>query len=86
MSLAEAEISPGSTTKNHLHKRSAEIYYILHGRGIIHLDGEESIVAANDAIYIPPGTEHFIENTGKDDLVIICCSTPPYSDNDTEIL
>ncbi len=84
-SLAEAKLEPSSSTLNHLHSKSEEIYYVLKGTGRMHLDTEELIVGVNDAIYIPPGTKHFIENTGEEDLIFLCCSTPPYSNEDTDI-
>ncbi|MFQ5904879.1 MAG: cupin domain-containing protein [Candidatus Binatia bacterium] len=84
--LAEARLAPRCATAKHVHKRSEEIYYILSGKGRMHLGGEDSMVGENDAIYIPSGTEHFIENTGDIDLIFLCSCMPPYSDGDTEIL
>lgn len=85
-SLAEARIEPGNATSNHIHRITEEIYYILSGKGRMHLSKNEFIVAENDAIIIPNGIEHYIENIGDNKLVFLCCCTPPYSDEDTEIL
>ncbi len=85
-SLAEARVAPLSSTSKHLHKRSEEIYYVLKGRGRMYLGGEEFNVKENDGIVIPPGTEHFIENLAQEELVLLCCSVPPYSVEDTDIL
>ncbi len=85
-SLAEASLAPNTRTFKHLHKRSEEIYYILSGRGKMHLGREEFNISTYDAIHIPPGTEHFVENTSGERLVLMCCSTPSYSDEDTDIL
>lgn len=85
-SIAEATLAPGHTTRKHVHKRSEEIYYILRGEGRMHLEGEEFSVRVNDAVRIPAGAEHYIENTGRVDVIFLCCSTPPYSDEDTEML
>ncbi len=52
----------------------------------MHLSKKEIIVGKDDAIIIPNGREHKIENIGDTELVFLCCSTPPYTDEDTEIL
>jgi len=85
-SLAEARIEPGNATSNHIHRLTDEIYYILNGKGRMHLSKKEFIVGENDAIIIPHGIEHYIENIDDIELVFLCCSTPPYTNEDTEIL
>jgi len=59
---------------------------VLSGKGRMHLSKKEFIVGENDAIIIPHGIEHYIENIGDNELVFLCCSTPPYTNEDTEIL
>jgi mannose-6-phosphate isomerase-like protein (cupin superfamily) len=41
---------------------------------------------SGDTVYIPPGTPHKIRNTGDIPLKILCCSSPAYSHEDTELL
>ncbi len=82
-SLAEAKVAPGDSTRAHFHRRSEEIYYILHGHGLVTLADETVEVMAGMAITIAPGTPHYVENTGKVDLVFLCCSSPAYSHQDT---
>jgi mannose-6-phosphate isomerase-like protein (cupin superfamily) len=36
-----------------------------------------------DCIVIPPGVEHQLTNTGREPLRLLCCCSPPYSDEDT---
>jgi mannose-6-phosphate isomerase-like protein (cupin superfamily) len=43
-------------------------------------------VGAGDTVLIPPGTPHCIEATGTEPLRILCCCSPPYSHDDTELL
>ncbi|MCK7511883.1 MAG: cupin domain-containing protein [Desulfobacterales bacterium] len=44
--------------------KSAEVYYVLEGRGLMHVGDETAEVAAGQAVYIPPGAVQFIENRG----------------------
>lgn len=85
-SFAEAIIPIGSTTLLHRHIQSEEIYHITQGQGMIFLGEEQCEVKAGDTVYIPPGAVHRIQNTGETPLKILCCSSPPYSHKDTELL
>jgi mannose-6-phosphate isomerase-like protein (cupin superfamily) len=51
-SLAHATVSPGQTTLPHKLKTS-EVYYILEGEGVMHIDGESAKVGPGQTIYIP---------------------------------
>jgi len=85
-SLAEAIIKPGQTTLLHYHKTSEELYFILQGEGKIQLENAFFSVKMADTICIPPGTQHCIENTGNENLKILCCCSPAYSHTDTQIV
>lgn len=85
-SLAEAIVHPGERTLLHRHQHTEELYHITQGNGVMTLGNEHFKVTSGDTIAIMPGTPHCIENTGEDDLFILCCCSPAYSHNDTEIL
>lgn len=85
-SLAEALVPPGTTTLRHRHQQSEELYHITAGEGVMLLGDKRFAVSPGDTVLIPPGTPHAIENTGDDDLKILCCCAPPYSHDDTELL
>lgn len=44
--------------REHYHKRSAELYYVLDGEGVILLDGTEHAVRKGSLVHIPPGVVH----------------------------
>ena len=85
-SLAEAIVPTGKKTLLHKHHHTEEIYHITQGRGMMALGEKIFNVTAGDTICIPPGTSHQIENTGNVDLRLLCCCSPAYSHEDTEIL
>jgi mannose-6-phosphate isomerase-like protein (cupin superfamily) len=85
-SLAEATIAPGQTTALHRHLASEELYHIASGDGRMRLGSEEFNVRSGDTICVPPGTAHRITNTGTQPLRILCCCSPPYAHEDTELL
>lgn len=85
-SLAEATIPPGHTTQLHRHRRTEEIYHVIAGRGRMTLAGASFEVTCGDSVLIAPGAPHCIEVRGPDLLRILCCCSPPYSHEDTELI
>ncbi|HTP05304.1 MAG TPA: cupin domain-containing protein [Nitrospirota bacterium] len=84
-SLAHAIVRPGQTTKPHGLKTS-EVYYIVAGEGVMHIDGDTGAVRPGFTVYIPPGTTQFIHNSGKTDLVFLCIVDPAWRKEDEDIL
>ena len=85
-SIALATVKPGKKTLRHIHKTSGEFYYITRGVGIIQLNSKEKHIQENTLIYIPAKTEHMVTNTGRQNLLILCVCSPPYSHDDTKIV
>lgn len=81
--LAEATLAPGAETVEHFHRRSEELYHFTSGAGRMRLGETELEVAAGECVLIPPGIPHKLWNTGSAPLVLLCCSAPPYSHEDT---
>jgi len=85
-SLAEATVAPRSRTALHRHHTTEELYHIVAGSGLMTLGSREFEVRAGDTICIAPGTPHRIANAGSDPLRLLCCCSPAYRDDDTELL
>ncbi|NOY67075.1 MAG: cupin domain-containing protein [Gammaproteobacteria bacterium] len=85
-SLAEATIPSGTKTELHLHRSSEEIYYVISGAGMMTLGMKVFEIVVGDSVSISPLTAHCVENTNKEDLVILCACSPAYSHADTELL
>ncbi len=84
-SLAHATIKPGITSKPHKLKTS-EVYYILEGEGMMHINDETERVHPGQAVYIPPNSRQYIQNTGKTDLIFLCIVDPAWRKQDEEVL
>lgn len=85
-SLAEATVPPGVQTLLHRHVRSEELYHVTSGTGLMMLDASRFDIATGDTVLIPPGTPHCVRATGDGPLVMLCCCSPPYAHEDTELL
>lgn len=85
-SLAEATVRCGARTQLHRHVLTEELYYILAGSGVMTLGADCFKVGAGDTVLIAPGTPHRIEASGSQALRLLCCCSPAYSHEDTELL
>jgi len=63
------EVLPGKRLSYQRHARRSEHWFIVHGTAIVTLDGERREVSSGDAVDIPVGTDHRIENAA-DALVV----------------
>lgn len=77
-SLAVAEVAPGERTYRHRLARQ-EVYYLLEGEGVMHVDAESRMLAAGDTVLIPAGAVQWIENRGAAVLRFIALVSPPWS-------
>ncbi len=84
-SLAHAVVRPGQTTRPHPLKTS-EVYYILEGEGVMHINDESSHLRPGHAVYIPPRARQFIHNPGKNELLFLCIVDPAWRKEDEEVL
>ena len=85
-SFAEATVPVGYETQKHRHDKTEEIYHITQGKGLMTLGEKQFEVGYGDTICINPGVAHHIKNVGEVPLKILCSCSPPYSDEDTQLL
>ena len=83
-SLAHATLKAGTVSYPHS-LTSSEIYYIISGRGLMHIDDTQSTVGPGDTVYIKPNAKQFIENTGDEDLTFICIVEPAWRAEDETV-
>ena len=55
----------------HRHETSDDINYVLSGNGKATCDGEEEILSPGTCHICKKGSEHSIENTGDEDLILL---------------
>ena len=78
-SIAHATVPPETIT--HKHKlTSSEIYYIISGKGTMHIDTESSDVEPDDLVYIPPGSMQWIVNSSGENLKFLCFVEPAWTE------
>lgn len=65
------EVLPGKRLSYQKHAQRAEHWFVVEGTAKVTLDGNEITVSAGEAIDIPIGAAHRVENPGDSDLVFI---------------
>ncbi len=66
-----SRIRPGSSIGMHKHETSDDINYVISGTGIAICDGVKEVLTPETCHICKKGSEHSIENTGKEDLVLL---------------
>lgn len=79
VSIAQARVAPGVTTRWHRLKDTAERYCILSGCGRVEVgDLPPQEVGAGDVVLIPPNCRQRITNLGSDDLFFLAICSPRF--------
>jgi quercetin dioxygenase-like cupin family protein len=71
---------PMAYVKLHKHNVQEQVYHVLEGEGLMEIDGKRHVVRKHDVIFLPPGIEHAISNTGLADLVFLVVTAPVTDD------
>jgi mannose-6-phosphate isomerase-like protein (cupin superfamily) len=79
VSIARARVAPGTTTRWHRVRGTAERYLILEGRGRVEIGTlDPHDVGPGDVVLIPPSCRQRISNTGEEDLIVLAICTPRF--------
>jgi mannose-6-phosphate isomerase len=65
------EVLAGKRLSYQKHSQRAEHWFVVAGTAKVTLDGREIMVTAGEAIDIPVGSAHRVENPANDELVFI---------------
>lgn len=84
-SIAHAIVDPGKKSTPHK-MLTSEVYYLLSGKGTMHIEEETAEVETGDMISIPPGATQWIENTAADPLVFLAIVDPAWRKEDEVVL
>jgi len=76
------EVLPGKRLSYQRHSKRAEHWFVVSGTAKVTLNGEEILVNAGNAVDIPTGTAHRVENPGTERLVFVEIQTGSYFGED----
>lgn len=70
-------MDPGGRSGIHKHVREQEAMYFFSGQGIATISGTEYKIEPDSVLLAPAGSEHGIQNTGKEPLRFVFVYCPP---------
>src|SRR6188768_940392 len=76
ISFCVEEQSPGRKMRVHKHLNNDELIFIHKGEGALTLDDKSIPVKTGDVAFVPRGTWHGLDNTGKENLTMIFQYSP----------
>jgi quercetin dioxygenase-like cupin family protein len=77
LAVTWVRVEPGSRQRPHSHDPQ-QVYVIVEGEGRMQVGEETRDVTRGDLVFIPPGAEHGIVNTGDGALVYVSSATPAF--------
>jgi mannose-6-phosphate isomerase-like protein (cupin superfamily) len=77
LSVTWVEGEPESEQYRHSHD-AEQVYVIIAGVGIMHVNGEEKEVGAGTSIFVPRNAPHSIRNHGSEKLIFVTAASPPF--------
>lgn len=84
-SLAHGYLDPGNRSSRH-RLQSSEVYYFLAGEGTFTAGDRSVNVSRGDVVYVPPGADQSLMNTGTQAIEFLCLVDPAWKIADEEIL
>ena len=69
-------LRPGQDQRIHSHAESDKIYFVLRGKGVFHIAGEEKELTSGETVIAKPGQDHGVKNASAEDLVLLVFTTP----------
>jgi len=66
----------GQDQRIHSHAESDKIYFVLRGKGLFHIAGEEKELAEGESVIARPGQDHGVKNSSVEDLILLVFMTP----------
>ena len=76
-------VNPGEDIGKEIHTKEDQVLYLLSGRGVVYLNGQESEFKPGDCVLVPAGTEHNFTTTGEEPMKIITTYSPPHHPDGT---
>ncbi|HEX8709047.1 MAG TPA: cupin domain-containing protein [Pyrinomonadaceae bacterium] len=69
-------LEPGQAQPPHAHQGADKFYFVLEGRGLFQIGGEEREARAGTVVIAPAGVEHGVANTSDERLSLLVSIAP----------
>ena len=69
-------LKTGQEQRIHSHPESDKIYYVIEGRGLFYIAGDERECGVGEAVIARPNEDHGVRNQCAENLVLLVFMTP----------
>jgi len=76
MAMGTQHLDPGSGIPMHRHEYEDEVLFVHGGEGVAIVDGNKTVVHEGATVFVPHGTWHGVESSGKA-VELVWVVTPP---------
>jgi len=76
ISFCVEDMTPGRKMRIHKHLDNDELIFVHKGQGTLTLDDESIEVKTGDVVFVPRGIWHGLDNTGKENLLMVFQYSP----------
>jgi mannose-6-phosphate isomerase-like protein (cupin superfamily) len=77
LSAGVVSFPANSDSDPHMHAVEEEILYVIEGEGALVCDGVERPLEPGAYVFVPPGVEHFVRNSGNEPIKFFYAFSPP---------
>jgi mannose-6-phosphate isomerase-like protein (cupin superfamily) len=75
--VIQERMPPGASEVAHLHRRSRQLFYVLHGELAMRFASSSTKIAAGQSLVIEPLAAHQAANESSEDVEFLVVSCPP---------
>jgi mannose-6-phosphate isomerase-like protein (cupin superfamily) len=72
--------APNAYVAAHAHRVQEQVYHVLSGEGLMQIAGRNRVIRQHDVVFIPPGVEHALCNSGLQPLTFLVITSPVSDD------
>lgn len=77
LSVTWLEVPEGVEQTLHSHEGSEQLYVVVRGSGRMTVAGDTQELGEGDLVFVPPATDHAIENPAAETLACLSVQSPP---------
>jgi quercetin dioxygenase-like cupin family protein len=79
MEVVLGEIRYGGQADLHSHPGVEQAFFVIQGKAVLQVEGENEVVGPDDFIYLPPGAAHRVTPLEGPPLKVLILYAPPLS-------
>ncbi|QCT19535.1 cupin domain-containing protein [Jejubacter calystegiae] len=85
LEVLHGTLQKGKGAQPHAHPGMEQVCYILEGRALAEIDGQEAELGPGDCCYFPPDVMHVFTAISDEPVKILVIYSPPYGEDPNKV-